>query len=108
MAVNERRMEILEFLVVHRVTTLSELQIRFNISRSTAKRDIQELTRSYPIESCQGGGGGIFLAEWYRFGKKYLTEAQENLLKKLSENLTGEELALMNDIIETFSSTVEK
>lgn len=103
MSANDRRMEILDFLLIKRRTSLSELQERFSISRSTAKRDIQELMRSYPIDPQQGGGGGIFLADGYRLGMKYFSDSQKELLDKLSETLTGDELATMQGILKTFS-----
>jgi len=107
MSANDRRMEILDFLLVKRRTSLAELQERFNISRSTAKRDIQELMRSYPIDPQQGGGGGIFLADGYRLGMKYLSDTQKELLEKLSETLSGEELATIQSILKTFSNPIK-
>lgn len=106
MTANERRMEILNELLEQRVTTLSKLQMRFDISRSTAKRDIQELSCSYPIITTQGGGGGIRMADGYRLGMKYMTSTQTALLEKLSEALTGEELLTMHSILKTFSNPV--
>ena len=60
------------------------------------------LSCSYPIDTQQGGGGGIFIADGYRLGMKYLTEEQLTLLEKLSKMLCGEELTVMNSIIKTF------
>lgn len=108
MSVNERRMEILDFLLECRRTSISEIQRRFNISRCTAIRDIQELTRSYPIDAQRGVGGGISIKDGYRLGMKYLSEPQRELLEKLSETLSGEELATMQSILKTFSNPRDK
>ena len=60
------------------------------------------LSCSYPIETQQGGGGGIFIAEGYRLGMKYLTEEQASLLERISETLSGEDLLIVKSIIKTF------
>lgn len=87
MTANERRMEILDVLLCRRKVTISELQNEFCISRSTAKRDIIELSCSYPITTVPGVGGGIRIAEGYYLGRKYLSAEQEDLLERLSGTL---------------------
>ena len=54
----ERRQAILEYLCDVRKTTLINIQQEFSISRSTAKRDVFELSLSYPINAQQGNNGG--------------------------------------------------
>ena len=44
-------------------------------------------------------GGGVRVADGYYLGRKYLKPNQQELLKRLSENLTGEDLATMNSIL---------
>ena len=55
-------------------------------------------------------GGGVRVAYGYYLGRKYLKPDQQELLKRLSENLTGEDLATMNSILSEFALTkrVEK
>ena len=98
----ERRQEILEYVCQVRHTNLATIMQRFGISRATAIRDIQLLSCSYPIDTQQGGGGGIYIADGFRLGMKYLTDEQITLLEKLSYGLMGDELSTMKQILKTF------
>ena len=100
----DRRQMILEHLLDNRHATRKELADKFGVSTRTIERDVIVLSCSYPIDTQQGGGGGIFIAEGYRLGMKYLTEEQFLLLEKLSQNLSCDELNIMNGIIKTFKS----
>ena len=108
MTTKERLIEILMKILRCRHVKISELQEEFHASRSTIKRDIQELSRHLPIRSVDGRHGGIFLNQDYQLGKKYLTESQTILLEKLSENLTGDDLLTMQSILKTFSKPIQK
>lgn len=106
MTANERRMQILNVILAKRSVTMLELQNEFHISRSTARRDIEELSLSHPIITAKGGGGGVSVMEGYKLGMKYFTDEQATLLEKLSESLTNEELEIMNSILKTFKRPV--
>lgn len=109
MTVNERRMKILDVLLQKRQVKLAELQLQFNISRSTAKRDVQELMLSHPIVTFPGKyGGGIRVMDGYRLGMKYMSDAQTALLERLLESLTGDERTLMVEIVQTFRKPTMK
>ena len=103
---NERRMNILFVLLERRFDTVNNLSIEFDVSVATIMRDIQELSRSHPIITKQGTGGGIYVADGYRLGRKYLTSKQTTLLEKLSQNLEGEDLATMKEILCMFRQPV--
>ena len=102
----DRRQMILEHLLDNKHATRKELAEKFGVSTRTIERDVIVLSCSYPIDTQQGGGGGIFIAERYRLGMKYLTEEQARLLDKLSESLVGDELAVMRSIIKTFRKNI--
>lgn len=99
----ERRQLILEYLIENHRTTRDILSNQFHVSARTIERDVLILSCSYPIITIQGCGGGIQIAEGYRLGMKYFTEEQMALLEKLSVNLTGDELLVMQSILKTFS-----
>ena len=100
---NERRQKILEILCVRRQETMENLAQEFNV---TIRSDIEELTLAHPIETVRGRyGGGVRVADGYYLGRKYLKPDQQELLKRLSENLTGEDLATMNSILSEFALT---
>lgn len=98
----ERRQKILEFVVTRRHTYLKDVCNEFGISFSTARRDVQILSCSYPIFTSQGGNGGIHTVSGYHIGMKYFTDEQTALLEKLSCSLVGEDLKTMEGIIKTF------
>ena len=108
---NERRQKILEILCVRRQETMENLAQEFNVTIRTIRNDIEELTLVHPIVTVRGRhGGGVRVADGYYLGRKYLKPDQQELLKRLSENLTGEDLATMNSILSEFALTkrVEK
>lgn len=98
----DRRQMILEHLLDNRHATRKELADKFGVSTRTIERDVIVLSCSYPIDTQQGGGGGIFIAEGYRLGMRYLTEEQARLLEKISNGLIGKEFNIMHSIIKTF------
>lgn len=102
----ERRQQILEYLLENRVATRSELSNTFKVSLRTIERDVLVLSCSHPIITMQGGAGGIRIADGYRLGKKYLTTTQTALLEKLSQNLEGEDLVTMKEILRMFRQPI--
>lgn len=102
-ATNDRRMQILIVLIHRKSDTMKHLASEFGVSRMTIFRDIQVLSCSYPITTSPGGAGGVSIDENYRLGMKYLTEPQLSLLVRLSETLTGDDLATMQSILKTFT-----
>lgn len=103
---NERRQKILEILCVRRQETMENLAQEFNVTTRTIRNDIEELTLAHPIETVRGRYcGGVRVADGYYLGRKYLKPDQQELLKRLSENLTGEDLATMNSILSEFALT---
>lgn len=104
MTANERRAAILEVLCTRRQETVANLATEFEVSVRTIKYDIEELTLAHPIETVRGRyGGGVRVADGYYVGRKYLKPNQQELLKKLAETLSGDELAVMNSIFTDFA-----
>ncbi len=99
----ERRQQIIEYLCQVRFTTRSQLMREFDISKNTVDRDLQILMCSYPIETTKGNGGGVRVANSYYLGNHYMTSEQKDLLERLSENLSANDLAIMNSIIRIFT-----
>lgn len=104
MTPSERREAILNVLCKRRQDTVENLAHEFGVSVRTIKYDIEELTLAYPIETVRGRyGGGVKVAEGYYLGRKYLKPSQQELLKKLSEQLSGNDLEVMNSILRDFA-----
>ena len=104
----ERRQEILEVLCERRRESVENLATEFGVNERTIRRDIEYMTLSYPIYTVPGKGGGVYVSDGYRLGKKYLTDKQAELLEELSKGLTGNELAVMQSILKTFKEPRRK
>lgn len=102
MTAAERRIQVLDILLAKRKTTTSALANEFHVSRFAVMRDIRVLSIFHPIFTVTGPGGGVYIADGYRLGMKYLTDIQTDLLERLSETLCGDDLATMQGILKTF------
>ena len=70
----DRLIGILSVLLQKEKTTAPELAERFEVSRRTINRDIEDLCRAgIPIRTSQGTGGGISIMDGYRMDRTILT-----------------------------------
>ena len=99
----ERRQQIIEYLSDHRQVTYREIADEFNISQMTARRDVELLSCSYPIETVQGNGGGIRVADGWYLSRRYLHDDQEALLRELLPGLQPEQQKTMESILAAFA-----
>ena len=104
MTPRERRDAIIDVLCKRRQDTVANLAHEFGVSVRTIKYDIEELTLAHPIETIRGRyGGGVRIADGYYAGRKYLKPNQKELLIKLSDKLSGDDLAVMKSILRDFA-----
>ena len=99
----ERRQKILEVLCLRRHETTGNLAHEFNVSRGTIHRDLIILTCSYPIETVQGGHGGVRVADWFHLDRRALNSDEITFLHKLESQLDGADREMLGRIITTFS-----
>ncbi len=99
----ERRFQILMFLCRHKHETLDNLACEFRVSKRTIRYDIEVLSCFYPIYTVTGTYGGIYIADGFRLGMKYLTDKQYTVLKGISERLSGEEKIVVQEILKIFA-----
>ena len=100
---SERRQQILEFINEKRSVTLYRIMNEFSISRSTAKRDVEILSCSYPIITQQGNGGGVRAMDGWYLSRQYLHDDQEALLRSLLPGLQPEDQKTMQGILAAFA-----
>lgn len=73
----DRLMGILTLLLRQDRVTAPELAERFEVSRRTISRDIEDLCKAgIPIMTAQGQGGGISIAEGYRIDRTLFTREE--------------------------------
>lgn len=99
----ERRQQLLEVLNLRRQDTYDNLASEFDVSRRTICRDIAVLMCSYPIETARGYAGGVKIAEWFHLNTKTFTHKQAALLRKLREQLAGDDIDTLNGILREFA-----
>lgn len=101
----ERRQQILELLCQRRKDTMQNLAAELGVSERTIRRDVEILTRSYPLETvCGRYGGGVRVADWYHMDRQRMSPKQTALLRRLAADLRGEDLEVMEQILLKFAS----
>lgn len=101
----ERRQQILELLCQRRKDTMQNLAAELGVSERTIRRDVEILTRSYPLETvCGRYGGGVRVADWYHLDCQRMSPKQTALLRRLAADLRGEDLEVMEQILLKFAS----
>ena len=103
MRANERRQALLEYLCEVRHSTTENLAFQFSVSESTIRRDILELSLSYPVYTvCGKYDGGVYIANDYYIGKQYLTEEQLEFLLSLKSQVGDDQRRILDSIVKKF------
>ena len=77
----DRLIGILSVLLQEEKTTAPELAERFEVSRRTINRDIEDLCKAgIPIRTTQGTGGGISIMDGYRMDRTILTSKDMQMI----------------------------
>ena len=77
----DRLIGILSVLLQEEKVTAPELAKKFEVSRRTINRDIEELCKAgIPICTSQGIGGGISIMEGYRMDRTLLTNKDMQMI----------------------------
>ena len=77
----DRLIGILSILLQEKKTTAPELAERFEVSRRTINRDIEDLCKAgIPIRTAQGTGGGISIMDGYRMDRTILTSKDMQMI----------------------------
>ncbi len=75
----DRQLGIITILLQRSKVTAPELAAKFEVSRRTILRDIDDICMAgIPVATCQGGDGGIRIAEGYKLDKSVLTVDELN------------------------------
>ena len=102
---NDRQQQLISLLCQRRSDSIQNLAMELGVCERTIRRDIEELTLTYPIETVRGRyGGGVMMPDWYFQDRPKLTPKQTALLKRLAIGLHGEDLDEMNRILTHFAS----
>ena len=103
----DRRCKILLILCERRTETIGNLSFELSVDRSTIQRDIEILSASFPLYTTKGTGGGVHIVDGFRFGMRYLTDKQYELLERLLETLEEADKEILHTIINTFKKPTD-
>ena len=98
----ERRQRIVEILNMRRSEQLENLANELNVSKSTIRRDIEVLSCSYPIDTKKGTGGCVYVQDGFDLYERYLTAKQFEVLERLKETATSEDVKVLETIMKSF------
>ena len=77
----DRLIGILSILLQEEKTSAPELAERFEVSRRTINRDIEDLCKAgIPVKTVQGSGGGISIMDGYRMDRTILTSRDMQMI----------------------------
>ncbi len=86
----DRLIGILSVLLQEEKVTAPELADRFEVSRRTINRDIEDLCRAgIPVSTSQGAGGGIRIMDGYRMDRTLLTSKDMQMILAGLRSLDG-------------------
>ncbi len=92
----ERRLAILRLLCRRRHETIKNIAAEFDISESTARRDIQALSRDAPIYTQTGRyGGGVYVTENYTMDRMYFSDCEIKVLEKIIDCIENNEKCIL-------------
>ncbi len=100
---SERRMSILEYLVIKKQSTRKELAVKFSVSLNTISRDIEYLSRCAPIYTKSGNNGGVYIMPGYKLYCKRFTETEKCCLYRAVEKAEFSDKQILLGIIYKFS-----
>lgn len=98
---------MLEHLNSCRADTVKNLMFIYDVSKRTVLRDIEYLSLSFPINTKQGNCGCVYVEEWFDLHRHYLNTEQQETLKKVIENCSEKDAAVLSSILITFSRNIK-
>ena len=102
----ERREAIIKVLFKRRHEKIENLAFEFDVNEKTIRRDILELSLSYPIYTSTGRyRSGVYIAEDYYFGKQYLSDVQLQTIISLLDKVDDDRREVLESIIKDFGRT---
>jgi predicted DNA-binding transcriptional regulator YafY len=102
----DRLIGIITILMQHEKITAPELAERFEVSRRTIIRDVEDISKAgIPITTIQGYGGGISIADGYKIDKALFTQEEiQTILSGLKGMDSVSKTSYFNKLLDKLSS----
>ena len=104
MNANERRAEIMRILTARRSETTPRLAMELGVSIRTVLRDVVALTADYPLETQQGNGGCVKVADWYHPHRNILSGEQQRILSQMMAFGNEQQAKVLREILVEYGS----
>ena len=99
----ERRQAILEALCIRRRDKIENLAFEFEVSEKTIRRDLLELSLSYPVYTVTGRyHSGVYIADDYYLGKQYLSGEELQTIISLMDKADDDQKRVLEGMIKQF------
>ena len=99
----ERRQAMLEVLCIRRHDKIDNLAFEFGVNERTIRRDILELSLTYPVYTMTGKyHSGVHIADDYYLGKQYLTDEELDLIISLKSKVGDDQRRMLEGIVKKF------
>jgi len=104
MTAAERQNLMMATLRKERRASISHFAAACGCNERTIRRDIEALSVSgFPVETAQGHGGGVQLADWYQPHRTALCPEQMEVLRRLMTSVQPDDRAILGSILDQFS-----
>ena len=104
MTMNERRAEIMRILVARRAATMPVLARTFGVTTRTIQNDILALTVDCPLETKQGNGGCVKVADWYHPHRNILSGEQQRVLAEIIQTASEQQAKVLREMLLEYGS----
>ena len=104
MTMNERRAEIMRILTARRSITMPELARRFQVTTRTIQNDVVALTVDYPLETQQGKGGCVKVAQWYHPHRNILSGEQQCVIAEIMQTASEQQAQVLREMLLEYGS----
>ena len=104
MTMNERRAEIMRILTARRSITMPELARTFQVTTRTIQNDVVALTVDYPLETQQGKGGCVRVAQWYHPHRNILSGEQQRVLSEIMQTASEQQAKVLREMLLEYGS----
>jgi len=106
----DRLLSIVIYLLNHETVSAAKLAERFEVSKRTILRDMEQISLAgIPVKSMPGVNGGYSIMEGYKLdGRLVSAEDQASIISALEGFLTAYDNKRYNDVLEKLSSILQK
>ena len=104
MTANERRAEIMRIMTARRQESMGRLALELGVTRRTIRSDITALTIDYPLETQQGKGGCVKVAQWYHPHRNILSGEQQRVLVEIMQTASEQQAQVLREMLLEYGS----